>query len=601
MAAATSNLEPVKLFFSYAHKDHIWRDKLATHLEVLRFQGLLEQWSDVEIQPGQRWEREILRELDEAQIILLLISSDFLASEYINAKELGRALEREAQGTARVIPVIVRPCLWEIAEFAKLQALPTGAKAISLWDDKDKAMADVARGIHVVIEELQSAPAGREDQAEPPLEFPVAVSLRVFPRRPLRIQSEDYDPFRAMKQVFDGACKGAYPELPEMPACGTVQFEGTSHRRILAELIHTQPRVGLPYDVIAIPYRALGYCVEKGLLQELDDDLTRRHAEHYLWWRELGMIGDHLYGVPLSALTMLLAVRRDLFDEHRLTPPDTWEAYVELIGELEPGALAVAPDLLEGRCHVTLWYNWLNYLYAEHSNDLLLYCPQRFPAAEAAAALRPGTLRYLQAAALLARHTTLENPLPHYATANWDAGIEQFSRGRLLMHLVFNDALETLRQKMQISAPEAELEYLPIPRAFGSEVRHGQIEGWVLCIPKGTDYYWPAIALLDWFLDEAVQRVYSRWGGASAHRRVIDSQAETTDGGRAFKLSTEDFLAGRATVDLVKCQLPNALRMGTQIVDQLYDAVLAVGEGVKPEKATKELTSRLRWYLRVAS
>jgi len=601
MHGAKRHGKPAKLFYSYAHEDRAVRDKLESHLSVLKDQGELEPWSDLQIQPGKDWDLEIRSELEHADIILLLISSDFLASEYIKKTELQRALEKEREGSVRVIPVILRPCYWEIAEFARLQALPTGTKPISTWDDEDQALADVARGIHLAIQDLRTGPVEREEEAPPPLRLPPATSLHLFPNEPLRILGEDYDPFRALQQVFEGAHKGVHPDLPELPVRSAVRFQGNTHRRILAELRNTPTRVGLPYDLVALPYRALGYCVDKGLVEELDPDLGRRHGADYIWWREMGMIDGALFGVPLSALTMILAIRADVFERFDLEPPDTWTGYVDLIESHGPGSLPLAPDLLEGRWHVSLWYNWLNYLYAHHANDLLLYCPQRYPVEQVAESLAEGTHTFLRVVSALARHNAHTNTLPHFSTANWDDGIEQFSRGNLLMHLVFNDALETLRQKMQVSVPEARVEFLPVPRAFDSELRHGQVEGWVLCVAKGTRYYWPAIALLDWFLDETVQREYSRWGGASAHRRVIASEARENDAGSAFEASIDDFVAGRSTIDLVKNKDPGAPEMVAQIVESLYDVVLEVAaHGESPQAASGMLMERIRWYLRVA-
>src|SRR5205807_4452936 len=89
-----------------------------------------------------------------ASVILLLVSADFLASDYCYSIEMKRALERQEAGEAQVIPILVRPADWKDAPFAHLQALPTGANPIASWSDSDSALADVARGIRRAIEEL---------------------------------------------------------------------------------------------------------------------------------------------------------------------------------------------------------------------------------------------------------------------------------------------------------------------------------------------------------------------------------------------------------------------------------------------------------------
>src|SRR5262249_28469107 len=119
--------------------------------------------ADININPGTEWEREIARHLNEADIILLLISSDFIASDYCYEKEMYRAIERHKQGTARVVPVIIRPTAWENMPFSRLQSLPKDAKPIAMRPDKDEAWKDVAEGIRKVIDELLASsprPAG---------------------------------------------------------------------------------------------------------------------------------------------------------------------------------------------------------------------------------------------------------------------------------------------------------------------------------------------------------------------------------------------------------------------------------------------------------
>jgi internalin A len=93
--------------------------------------------------------------LERADIILLLVSADFIASDYCYEKEMGRALERHAQGEARVIPAIVRDVNWRIAPFAKLQALPKDGRAVTLWEDRDSAWRNVSEGIERVVEEMR--------------------------------------------------------------------------------------------------------------------------------------------------------------------------------------------------------------------------------------------------------------------------------------------------------------------------------------------------------------------------------------------------------------------------------------------------------------
>jgi hypothetical protein len=152
----------VELFYSYAHEDEALREELEKHLKILQRAGLIQTWHDRGILPGANWEKEIDSHLNSAQVILLLISADFMNSDYCFGIEMARALERQQAGQAVVIPVILRECLWQIGPLAaaKLQALPKDAVPVTKWPDRDTAFTNVAEGIRLRIESLHSAAAG---------------------------------------------------------------------------------------------------------------------------------------------------------------------------------------------------------------------------------------------------------------------------------------------------------------------------------------------------------------------------------------------------------------------------------------------------------
>lgn len=145
---------PARVFISYAHADEAYRDQLDKQLAILKRAGIVEIWHDRRLIAGEEWDHGIKAELERADIILLLVSPDFIASDYINDIEIARAMERHHAGSACVIPVILRPCIWDLAPFAKLQALPKDAKAISKWANPDEAYMDVANGIRRAAENL---------------------------------------------------------------------------------------------------------------------------------------------------------------------------------------------------------------------------------------------------------------------------------------------------------------------------------------------------------------------------------------------------------------------------------------------------------------
>jgi internalin A len=152
-AIATANA----IFFSYSHKDEGLRDELETHLKLLQRQGVISTWHDRKILPGSEWDSEIDRNLETANIILLLISADFIASEYCWGKEVKFALERHRTKDATVVPIMLRSCDWRTAPFAKLQGLPRAMKPVTGWEDRDAAWTDVALGVRAIAERTPRA------------------------------------------------------------------------------------------------------------------------------------------------------------------------------------------------------------------------------------------------------------------------------------------------------------------------------------------------------------------------------------------------------------------------------------------------------------
>ncbi len=146
--------ESVELFISYSHKDEALRDELETHLAILKRQGAIETWHDRKIGAGTEWANQIDDNLKKADIILLLISSYFLASDYCYDIELKLAMERHEAGEALVVPIILRPVDWSGAPFGKLQAFPKDAKAITTWTNQHEAFMNVAQGIRTAVERL---------------------------------------------------------------------------------------------------------------------------------------------------------------------------------------------------------------------------------------------------------------------------------------------------------------------------------------------------------------------------------------------------------------------------------------------------------------
>ncbi len=151
-----SRRDAIKVFISYSHKDETFREQLTTHLKPLERQRLIDIWYDETLDPGKLWADRINQELDEADIILLLISADYLAQDFLYNIEMRRAMERHDSGDTVIVPVILRPVNWEGAPFARLQALPDDGRPVTLWPNVDEAFAQVARRVRELANDIMS-------------------------------------------------------------------------------------------------------------------------------------------------------------------------------------------------------------------------------------------------------------------------------------------------------------------------------------------------------------------------------------------------------------------------------------------------------------
>lgn len=206
-----------RLFCSYAHEDRVLLEEVRKHLSVLERSGLIAGWDDRAITAGSDWEGRILDALERADVILLLISADFLASDYCWDVEMRRALVREAAREALVVPIILRPCDWAGAPFARLQCLPQDGRAIVSWSPRDAGYLDVAEGLRRALL-LPEAGRGTEDA-------PDAV---VAPGRG--------DPAeRAEARVMDGAIANAVPVGRATDVVAMVRTPGSGGLRAVLE------------------------------------------------------------------------------------------------------------------------------------------------------------------------------------------------------------------------------------------------------------------------------------------------------------------------------------------------------------------------------
>jgi hypothetical protein len=151
---AAGRRRAVRVFLSYAHRDERLREELDKHLSPLRRSALIEIWHDRRISPGAELDTEIDQHLGAADLVLLLISPDFINSDYCYRREMRLALRRHAKGQARVIPIILRPVDWGRTPIGRLLATPRDAKPVTTWHRRDDALLDVATSVRRAAEEI---------------------------------------------------------------------------------------------------------------------------------------------------------------------------------------------------------------------------------------------------------------------------------------------------------------------------------------------------------------------------------------------------------------------------------------------------------------
>lgn len=187
----------VSVFMSYSHVDEALRDQLEKHLSTLKRDGVIDIWHDRRIVAGEELDHAIGDALESAQVVLLLVSSDFLASDYCHDREMMRAMERQQTGDTCVLPVILRHCDWKSAPFGKLRATPTDGKPVVKWPDIDEAFLSVVDDIRRAVEAMDGAAVAGTEAASPR----VAIAPAVDPVQAQRPRSSNLGVRRTFTQA----------------------------------------------------------------------------------------------------------------------------------------------------------------------------------------------------------------------------------------------------------------------------------------------------------------------------------------------------------------------------------------------------------------
>lgn len=230
----------IRLFFSYSHADETLRDQLAKQMSAMRRQGVIDDWHDRKMLAGDHIDGEIRQMMEQADIVLLLVSPDFIASDYCYDVEMARAVQRHQAGECRTIPVILRPCDWHGTPFGSLLAVPTDGKAVTTWANMDEAFLNVAKAIRKAAEQVRAqkarasgastpaAPKAVARDANPP---PPSVAPAPQPKlkRASGVRATDAERDQFVEAAFEEVARYFQSELATLEA--TYREVTTSYRR----------------------------------------------------------------------------------------------------------------------------------------------------------------------------------------------------------------------------------------------------------------------------------------------------------------------------------------------------------------------------------
>lgn len=142
---------PKKIFISYAHRDEEAMRELDKYLGPLERKGEIEIWTDRKILPGQNWKEAIMQALESADLTLLLVSANFLDSNFINDEEIPIAFKRREEAGKHVVPIILNHCLWDLTDLGSLQAIPKDGRPIADFSNPAQAWSEVTRSILALL------------------------------------------------------------------------------------------------------------------------------------------------------------------------------------------------------------------------------------------------------------------------------------------------------------------------------------------------------------------------------------------------------------------------------------------------------------------
>ena len=297
------------VFFSYSHRDEELRDQLEIHLTMLKRQGVIETWHDRRLLAGDAIDQVISVELERADIVLLLVSPDFLASEYCYGVEMARAMERHLEGSAHVIPVILRPCEWHHAPFGTLLATPADGRPVTKFANLDDAFLQITQAVRAATARSSRLSPSSSTGPAPPTQPALAQAAPEAPRSSnLRTRREftQRDQDRFLDECFEYMARFFENSLAELAArnpgietdfkrLDATRFNATAYRNG-EERARCQIRIGGQLGGITYSYGRHGL-----MDNSINESLSVVVGEQVLTLNPLGMPMRGKRGEHLSA------------------------------------------------------------------------------------------------------------------------------------------------------------------------------------------------------------------------------------------------------------------------------------------------------------
>ena len=292
------------VFFSYSHHDEALRNQLETHLAQLRREGLVESWHDRRIDAGDELHGAIGQNLENADIILLLISPYFLASDYCCNVEMQRAMQRHKAGNARVIPVILEPCDWHTALFGNLKAVPTDGRPITKFPNVHDGLLEVVKAIRAIVQPSNAIPVIQPQNMHTAPSLPAARPEIRSSNLMVHKSFTDHDRDKFLEEAFEyisSYFEGSLSELEKRNSEITTRFRRIDSNRFAAFIYRNGKSVcECSVSFSGLFGKAITYSTDANATNSMNDQLSVGDDGVAMFLKSMGFGGTNSKSLTLE-------------------------------------------------------------------------------------------------------------------------------------------------------------------------------------------------------------------------------------------------------------------------------------------------------------